>query len=174
MNEIDMDKFKDILNSREERANKQFELLKKYPNTLISFTLNIPGIIKNSKLYTHIHENGMNTLVSTLKYKNINIFNIETCNKKTGSEGFISVDSNPVAIKELTVDIEDNHPLGRVFDIDVFDKNHNQISRSNLNLDSRKCLICSKDAQVCMREKNHTYEELINKIEVLAKDYLNL
>ena len=63
----------------------------------------------------------------------------------------------------MVVELENNHELGRIFDVDVFDKNHNQISRSMLNLAPRKCLICEKAAS-CIRTRAHTYEELIKKL----------
>lgn len=155
----------DILNSREERATKQRELIKRHDNSLISFTLNIPGALKDSPLYRDLHNEGMNTILDTLKDKNIFVLYKEQVHKRTGSEGFIVADVNADDLKRLTVDIEEHHALGRIFDIDVFDSNHNQISRTDLNLNPRKCLICNKEVRICMREKNHSYEELIHRIE---------
>ena len=173
MNETDLNKFMDILNSREERAKKQVELLNMYPYTLISFTLNIPGINKNSDIYSSIHDNGMFSLVNALNTGKIEIKNIEFFRKSTGNEGFISVNSDPISVKILTTGIENEHPLGRIFDIDVFDKDHNQLSRTDLGLEPRKCLMCGKEARICIREKNHTYEELIERIEQICRDFFD-
>jgi holo-ACP synthase len=168
---IDKKQFLEILKSREDRQQKQIEILNKYPHSLISFTLNTPGIIKDNELYRKIHKSGFDKIKETIKNQNINIIYEEYINKSTGSEGYISVDMDSKELKSLMVSIETTHPLGRIFDIDVFDKEHNQMSRSDLGLESRKCLLCSKDARICMREKSHTYEELISRIEELAKEY---
>ena len=37
----------------------------------------------------------------------------------------------------MMVKLEDMHELGRIFDVEVFDKNHNQINRSMLNLETK-------------------------------------
>ncbi|WFA08127.1 citrate lyase holo-[acyl-carrier protein] synthase [Tissierella sp. Yu-01] len=168
---IDKKLFLDILQSREDRAQKQIDLIKDYPYSLISFTLNIPGIIKDNELYRKIHDEGFKQIVKSIKDNSLEIKYKEYISKSTGSEGYISVDVQAEELKRIMVSLEINHPLGRIFDIDVFDKNHNQMSRSDLGLKVRKCLLCNKDARLCMREKNHTYEELISRIEELSKEY---
>jgi len=160
-----------ILNSREERSRKQINILKDFPYSLISFTLNTPGAIKDNYLYQRIHKEGLNVIIDTLNQYKDKIKNIEELHKSTGYEGYISVDIEPLDLKTMMVSIENAHELGRLFDIDVFDKGHNQIGRSDLGLESRKCLICEKDARLCMREKNHSYEDLILKIEELSRVY---
>ena len=168
---INMKILNEILESREDRAQKQVELLKEYPYSLISFTLNTPGIIKDNELYRKIHKEGFEQIQNVLSINNFQIKNSEYINKSTGAEGYISVDIDAELLKNTMVSLEQNHPLGRIFDIDVFDMDHNQMSRSNLGLETRTCFLCNKDARICMREKNHTYEELIAKIEEVSRDY---
>lgn len=161
----------DILQSREDRRDKQLDLIKKYKSSLISFTLNTPGIVKDNEMYREIHKEGMESIENLLKDNNIKIIYKEEINRSTGSEGFIVVDLQALKLKDLLIELEENHPLGRIFDIDVFDSEHNQISRSNLNINSRRCILCHKDARVCIREKNHTAEELYSSIELLWKEF---
>ena len=55
-------------------------------------------------------------------------------------------------VKNEMVKLEDEHPLGRFIDLDVFEKNSKQsLSRDTL----RKCYLCDKPAFVCQREENH-------------------
>lgn len=169
---IDKKILMDILNAREERAMKQKRLIKKYNNSLISFTLNIPGALKDSPLYRDLHNEGMNTILDGLKEHSIPILHKEQIHKSTGSEGFIIADIDAKELKILTVDIEEHHSLGRIFDMDIFDFSHNQISRTDLDLSPRKCLICDKEVRRCMREKNHGYKELIAKIEDMGDEFL--
>lgn len=161
----------EILQSREDRRDKQVDLINRYKSTLISFTLNTPGAIKDNEMYRGIHKEGMASIVNILMDNDIKIAYQEEINKSTGSEGYIAVDVDSLELKKLLIELEEDHPLGRIFDIDVFNKDHNQISRSNLKLNPRKCLICGQDARVCAREKNHSYEELYNRIQSLWKEY---
>lgn len=164
----------EILQSREDRRDKQLDLIKKYKSSLISFTLNTPGIVKDNEMYRGIHKEGMSSLVNFLLDNNIKIIYKEEINKSTGSEGYIVVDLDSLKLKEFLIDLEESHPMGRIFDIDVFDSDHNQISRSNFNISPRKCILCHKDARVCIRQKNHTMEELYSSIESLWKEYKSI
>lgn len=168
-NKIDL--YERILQSREDRSNKQEDLLKNYPYTLISFTLNTPGIEKRNDLYLNIHKEGNKAIIDNLYSKSIDIKHKEKLDKITGPESFIVVDYDPIMTKKMMIKIEDEHFLGRGFDIDVFDSNHYQISRSDLLYEARKCLICEEAAYICMRERNHTYEELIHEIHRLGSKY---
>ena len=60
-----------ILQSREDRANKQEELLADYPFTLICFTLNTPGIEKRNELYCKIHKEGTKAIIDNIDSKGI-------------------------------------------------------------------------------------------------------
>lgn len=171
--EVNIKMLKEILQSREDRAQKQVDILEKYPYSLISFTLNTPGEVKDNELYRRIHNEGFQEIQNIIEDNKLEIKYKEYINKKTGSEGYLSVNVDATELKKLMVILESNHPLGRIFDIDVFDKDHTQMSRSDLGLKTRKCLLCNEDARVCMRQKTHTYEELIAKIEEVSKNYFN-
>ena len=171
---INMKILNEILESREDRAQKQVELLKEYPYSLISFTLNTPGIVKENELYRKIHNEGFKQIERAIAINKLEIKHKEYINKKTGAEGYISVDTEAQLLKRIMISLEKDHPLGRIFDIDVFDKEHNQMSRTDLGLETRTCFLCNKDARICMREKNHTYEELIARIEEVSKDYFKI
>ncbi|MGV6846001.1 MAG: triphosphoribosyl-dephospho-CoA synthase [Lutibacter sp.] len=59
-------------------------------------------------------------------------------------------------LKLLTEEFEQNHEVGRLIDVDVFNKNGYPISSHK----TKNCLLCEKPATVCMREKNHEYKVL--------------
>jgi holo-ACP synthase / triphosphoribosyl-dephospho-CoA synthase len=70
------------------------------------------------------------------------------------------------------VDIEENHPLGRLMDIDVINVRH-QISRRDLNLSPRRCFLCDEEAHVCVRAQTHAIEVDIEDFILTAfKNYL--
>lgn len=168
----DMKIMLEILDSREIRAKKQKDLISKYPYTLISFTLNTPGRVKNSQLYKKVHSVGMDSLLD--KFKHIIVINAEVLDKPTGVEGYISLDLNALQAKKIAVEIEDTHYLGRLFDIDVFDTHFNQINRESLKLKPRKCLLCNEEAIKCIKMRNHSYEELVAHVETIALSYFKL
>ena len=170
---INMKILNEILESREDRAQKQVEILEEYQYSLISFTLNTPGIEKDNELYRKIHNEGFEQIERLIAISKLEIKYKEYINKATGAEGYVSVDAEAELVKSIMITLEKEHPLGRIFDIDVFDKNHKQMSRTDLGLETRTCLLCNKDARICMREKNHSYEELIAIIEEVSRNYFS-
>lgn len=169
---IDEKALMEILASRESRARKQEQLIKNYKTSLISFTLNIPGREKDNELYRAIHGEGLSYILQVLGERKIEVVYQEKEDKETGSEAFLLVDRKAYELKKITIEIEEDHPLGRIFDMDVFDKKGNQIGRSQVAAKPRTCLLCNKEVRLCMREKNHSYEELISKIEELGRKYI--
>lgn len=170
---IDEDIFYEILKSREDRSLMQEKIIAKYGLPIISFTLNIPGPKKDSLEYRNIHDVGMEIIYKTLKESGYNIEYRDKIHKITGPEGYFSIDIDPLELKKISVKIENGHQLGRIFDIDVFDSNYRQISRSDLDLSPRKCLICEEEAKICNRLKKHTLEELIERIDNIYNLYFN-
>ena len=67
--------------------------------------------------------------------------------------------------KILTTEIEETHPIGRLFDIDVIDTDGQKLSRPSY----RKCIICGCQAQECARTRKHTVEEMQAKIEEMLE-----
>ena len=67
-------------------------------------------------------------------------------------------------IKAMTVAIEEADSLGRLFDMDVMDKN-GSMSRGELGANPRKCLLCDEDAKVCARSQKHEMTELLDEIQ---------
>lgn len=155
----------EILMCREKRVAIQNEMIKKYYLPVISFTMNIPGPIKTNNKIKKAFNIGKNLILEKLKEKNIDILEIHELNENTGNELFISVNNPAEKIKEITVTIEENSELGRLFDIDVIDVNFEKISRKSF----RKCLICEEQAQECGRSRKHSVEELQSKIEEILR-----
>lgn len=64
-------------------------------------------------------------------------------------------------LKKKAVDIENNEPLGRFVDLDIYLNSNQSIKRSKM----RKCLICDNDAFICNRLKKHSDQELFKVID---------
>lgn len=74
-------------------------------------------------------------------------------------------------LKRETCSVEEEHFLGRLFDIDVYDGEGRQICRSELGLSERKCLLCERDARQCARSRAHPLGELLEKIARMKEEY---
>lgn len=159
---------KEILEAREKRVKLQKELTNIFRTTLISFTLNIPGAQKNCADFKKVHELGDSLLEEELKKQNIKIIHKVVNSTAAGIEAFLNVDEDVMLIKRITVSIEEKHKLGRLFDMDVLSKNGELISRSQLGLPERKCLLCNDSAKICGRSRKHSVEDLLNKIRKLV------
>ncbi|MDK2918862.1 MAG: holo-ACP synthase [Candidatus Petromonas sp.] len=160
-----------ILLARDRRELRQKELIKRYGCSLISFTLNIPGLIKDTPLYREVHKEGMKEILRRINGKQIDAIYKEVSYKDTGAEAFVVVDLEGLELKKITVDIEESHSLGRIFDIDVINKDFKSISREEIGFEQRKCLLCDEKALICKRKKTHTNDDLIEEINRLALKY---
>ena len=171
MNKEEIILLNEILDGKEKRALIQRELLDKYKKVLISCTINIPGIYKLNELYKKAHIIEVVALEKELYNNGIRVIHKRENISKAGYETFFVVDCNLEIAKKITISIEENNKLGRLFDLDVFDEKQNQLSRSDLGYEKRKCLICNKDAVVCARNKTHSIEEVLEKINKLIERY---
>lgn len=153
----------DMLEAREWRYWAQQALLKKHHKTLVCFTMNIAGPIKNNDGILRGFRLGQRMLTEQLASVGIPVTFQAEISEFTGNEAFYVVEGEPLRVKALTCEIEDNAPVGRLFDMDVLDCDGNQVSRKGLSLNERRCLICGGPAKVCSSRRVHTVAELQEK-----------
>ena len=89
----------------------------------------------------------------------------------TGYEAYLITSLPLLEAKRVAVDIEDTHPLGRLFDIDVIDAQGIPVSRDRVGGQPRRCLVCDHEARYCMRMRWHTQEEIWARIKQMTDDY---
>ena len=77
-------------------------------------------------------DEGLCQIETKLNEAGIHIIQKEQRTEKTGCEALLSVAHDAMEIKRMMVEIEEQHPLGRVFDIDVISGEGCPISRSQL------------------------------------------
>ena len=138
----------EILTNREEKNL----YLKKYLNDYFVITLkcNIPGSNKNLSI-AYLLINYFDKILNNYGYIKNDVLD--------GPDGpmyiyLVSKDTQN-DLKETMVKIEEL-PLGRFIDIDVY-CNLKSENRKNL----RKCYICNDDAFICIRQRKHTLDELL-------------
>ena len=154
---------REMLDARERRAEKQRELLEDSGQTLVCFTMNIAGPVKNSPLIGRGYALGRRLLRQQLAAAGMEVTHFEEIREKTGNEAFFLVDSSPLAVKKITSEIEDSAPIGRLFDMDVLDKTGRKIDRQELGKEGRRCLICGGMATACARSRAHGVAQLQEK-----------
>lgn len=165
--EITLDK---LLASREDRCAKQMALMSAHPNhTLVCLTVIMPGAVKRN-VHSLIVANA--ALTAVLECFRKYMVDIEVRDLSTGYEAYLVVSAEPLVAKELSCAIEDSHPLGRLFDIDVFDHQGRHISREQVGRDARKCLLCEHESRWCMRNHTHSQGELQAHIAQLIEAYV--
>ncbi|MBV7276759.1 citrate lyase holo-[acyl-carrier protein] synthase [Clostridiaceae bacterium UIB06] len=158
----------DILIEREKRVFRQEELIEKYHSCLICMRINYPGIIKNNYISIGIAGVLCNVI--------INVFNNKILyrNFDINAEGpilTIVVDELEDSIKRKAINIEENHHLGRFVDIDVYNENKQGLSRKDFGMGSRKCYICDNYAQICVRNRSHSENEVKKFIKDKYEEY---
>lgn len=159
-----------LLKSRDERQQTQRTLLRDYPDkTLVCLTVIMPGKQKRNK-YSLVVARCATELLDDL-FAKIVVFKQEK-DLQTGFEAYFVVDKDSLWCKKETCKLENTHPLGRLFDIDVISKNGVPISRQEIGFAPRKCLICDKESRYCMRNFTHTQEEIQEKIHEMVDGWL--
>lgn len=159
----------EILDNREKRVLRQRKLLEQYRKTLICFTMNIPGPIKNNEWILAGYQLGKTRLLDVLAASGIPLIHQEEICEVTGCEGFFAVDAPARKVKMLMVRLEDGEDLGRLFDIDVLTPEGGKCGREELGLPGRKCLICGKPARICGPVRAHSAEQLWQQTERLLR-----
>ncbi len=162
----------DILLAKEERAEMQQELLKE-GKCLISFGLNIPGAIKNDKLFTQAFHEGSRRIQQQLRFKGCQQLRYESISTAAGEQCFFVVDEDALTVKKWMVQIETDSKLGRLLDIDVLCPDGSKISRSDISIEARRCYLCGEAAAVCGRSRRHSYEELLEACVRIIMDELD-
>lgn len=161
-----------MLRAREKRVERQEKLLKEC-SCLVCFTMNIAGPYKISDCIMRAYAEGVAKIYRLLEQNGIEIIKSEQVIEKTGVEGYIALDEDPQKIKRLTVQIEDNFELGRLFDIDVIKADGEKVSRSDIGMDGRSCMICGSEGSGCARSRAHTVEQLQQHFISTICDYFN-
>lgn len=157
----------ELLVSRDERQARQHYWLKRLPVPLVSFTVVAPGPIKDSELTRRIFNHGVIALLKLAQRADWFIREQAALAPTSGPEGMFSIEASARDIKLATIELEQTHPLGRLWDIDVLTPGGEIISRRHFSLPARRCLLCEHSAAECARGKTHTLSELTNHMEVL-------
>lgn len=160
----------ELLASRDARVEHQKELAEKYPRaSLICFTVMLPGSVKRDWRSLLIADAGVVAIRQSFGRFGHLLYEEER-DLETGFEAYFAADMEPLEVKRICCSIEDEHPLGRLMDIDVIVEGR-PLSREDIGLPARHCLLCDKPARECMRAHRHSPEEIQDTIDRMVQDY---
>lgn len=158
-----------LLAGREARAQHQRQLLSEHPGkTLLCLTVVMPGEVKRNLYSLVVAQAAVSALIARF---GSDIIHAETCDQPTGYEAYLLTSMPLRDAKRAVCHIEDSHPLGRLFDIDVIAPDGIPLSRQEVGEPMRKCLLCDNEARFCMRNHTHTSGELMARIKEMVEDY---
>ena len=163
----------DILNAREARAARQGDWLRDREDCcLVSMTLNIAGAIKRTPLIEDGFHAALVLVDDTLQNLGLPVLRREEWLLNTGCEAFRLVQGSAAEVKRAMIGVEQSCSFGRLLDIDVLGADGIPLSRTELGLSGRRCLVCGEAAQVCGRSRRHSYEQLRDVTNDLIQTHL--
>ncbi len=165
----------DMAYCREKRAQAQREMLDKHQVPLVSFTLNVPGPQKTSPLLQRGFVWASETILGRLKGSGYAPFDIRYEKAFTGWELLCAVQGRGEEMKKALYPLEEQDAFGRLLDIDIIRPDGSKVSREDIGLAPRTCLLCDLPAAVCGRSRAHSVEELYGRVtEIVEEKILSL
>lgn len=163
----------EVLRTREMRMKYQNKLATSHGgHSVLSFKLNIPGPVKNNKTIEWIFRYGTERIEDMLKSESKNVLFRKEIHLSTGPELFLVIEDSGESLKKNTVVLEEEDPLGRLFDIDVLvlqEQSIRMFQRQEFGYPERECLICGCSSKACGRNRTHSIEELHEKMEEILR-----
>ena len=160
-----------LLASRDQRWHRQQELLREHPDeTLLCLTVIMPGAVKRNRFSLVVAQAATEAMRVAFADS---ITWMEERDLETGFEAYAFTTHPLLDAKRMACHIEEEHPLGRLFDLDVIDTTGTPVSRSAIGAEPRRCLLCQQEARFCMRNHTHSREELQARIEKIVDEYVH-
>ncbi|GLI57498.1 protein CitXG [Propionigenium maris DSM 9537] len=161
-----MDIREKILLDRENRVNLVRERLSSN-NLILTLKVNIVGNDKNI--------DGTKAILDYFYKKIEETFDINSTEFIDSFDGNYYIIELPrldyVETKRKLIGLEET-TLGRLVDIDLFSDMKKSVSRIDLGLEPRRCIVCGRLYNTCLRERAHTLEEVLIKTKELIREGL--
>lgn len=154
-----------MLEEREERAKRQKKLLAKNPEkVLLSFTMNIPGPVKAFPLAHQAFISGLPVVEQAIRTAGGRRDERYIRENETGYEMLALISGDARRIKKEMVKIEETHPCGRLYDLDILDENGRKLERGEV--------VAEEQEYIPKNLPENTMENTlgIERVSVLEKD----
>ena len=156
-----------LLEARDRRYERQLALVRAWPDrTLVCLTVVLPGPVKRDARSLKVAEAGVKAVQEVFSPVHKELYD-----RETGFEGFFLVDEALLDVKKACCEIENEHPYGRLLDLDVLEavgETVVPVDRGRVGEPPRRCLVCGRPARECMRIHAHPLEEIIRIIDMIV------
>jgi len=153
-----------LLESRDARQLRQIQLTRRFPGRqLICLTVVLPGPVKRDARSLKVAHAG----VEAVRHAFTPVYE-ELHDLETGYEGYFIVEGDLLDVKKVCCGIENDHPFGRLMDLDVLEPSGDSVapvSRDRVGEPPRRCLVCDRPARACMRARLHSIGEIVQTID---------
>ena len=156
----------DALDVREHLYALQQNLLQR-ANVVVQIGLNTPGgfsLYPWQRLFAAASAKVKQCLIAH-KIPTLEQVSIQTA---VGPYSITALRTDGFFVKAALVAIEESHPQGRLWDLDVITA-EGGIDRAALGLAPRKCLLCSHPAHECRKLAKHPYPDIIAAAQQIAR-----
>jgi holo-ACP synthase len=160
-----------MLAAREQRAARQAAALACFGKPLVSVTVVMPGPVKDGWLPRRVLSEALKQLEAISDKRGWHVLSREVLWRETGPEALYVIDVEARILKSATVALEDCHPIGRLWDLDVIASGSGPLSRRELSFSPRRCLVCGESAHACSRSRLHPLDELLSTIARIVHDH---
>ncbi len=158
-----MDIREKILLDREERVDKVRALMTE-DNLVVTLKVNIVGNNKNI--------DGCKAILDYFCYKIEDTFDVQETTYIESYDGNYYIIQLPrldyVETKLKLIYLESTY-LGRLVDIDLFSDMKRSISRADLGVEPRRCIVCGELYNTCLRNRAHTLEDVLVETKKIIK-----
>jgi len=162
-----------VLAARDARVERRAEVFATRARPVVSLSPVMPGPVKDCTAARILCEAALDALMPALEREGWPAEIVHVGHGPAGREALISVGADPFALKRVTVGLEDSHPLGRLWDLDVIDPRVGAVSRGTLGAPPRRCFVCSEPAHACARSRAHPLDALLAVIEAKIDAHLH-
>ena len=163
----------EMLAAREKRAARQQKMQEECKLPLISFTMNIAGPVKDSPLIRRSFSYGLTELERALRGAGLRPVCRLLRRAVTGPEALFAVRGEAKELKRLCLQVEEEKPLGRLFDLDVLDEKGVKLDRADFGKEERGCIVCGAVGRGCASRRLHSLAELQEAQERLMREHFN-
>lgn len=160
----------ELLAAREARAARQVAALRRFGTPLLSATTVMPGPVKDGWLPRRVMEIALQEIDALIRTSDWPLLSLNLSWPNTGPEAIYVLNVDAQVLKSTVIDLEEHHPIGRLWDLDVITTSGTTVSRVQLARPARRCLVCSQPARECGRSRRHSQTELIQTIRKLVDD----
>lgn len=151
----------EFLRMRDLRRERILSLFQRFPGkTVVVLTLNLPGTEKAKG--KNILQAGMMAFPFASLAEDLSSY-----------DALWVVEREAEATKRALVSLEETHPLGRLWDWDVYPGANAPLSRGRIGLPPRRCFLCERPAKECSRGRTHPDEAIVDFIRQTVQRWEN-